>query len=163
LLGCLLVFGLTGCEFITGASPAARDIRVTVEPTLDSEAPNRGVTTPGIIFENVVLEAGRLERSFRLRPDYPGMAPTGFNDPCYYLNGNIRNEYDQRYWVAFRALGFDDLGNGVSFTLDNGPIMGVAALAIEGHSSENFTLHLTWSDNVSYFRVTSARSTVMPP
>ena len=164
LLACfLLTAGVASCDFITGATTAAKDIPVIIEPTTDVEEPDRDVETPGIVFENMALEEGRLDRTYHLYPGIPDSVPTRINDPCYYLRGTIRNEYGQRYWVVFSALGFDELGNAVSFTLDTGPIHGVEQIAIEPGDSENFTLHLTWSENVSYFRLTSARSTIMAP
>jgi hypothetical protein len=75
----------------------------------------------------------------------------------------MTNKSGKRYWVAYHADGFDKSGNQVSWTLDTGPIYGVAQLVFEQTKIESFVLHMTWSENVSLFRIYSQKSSQMFP
>jgi hypothetical protein len=151
-LGVLLLS--TGCRMSvsTTTQPATNDTRITVLPTVDDPEGD-------IRFENVTLTKGILEKEYFT--SWAGDHKAGA--PCFLVNGRIVNSSGTRYWVAHHADGFDDGGNQVSGTLDAGPIIGIAQIAIEPRSVENFTLHLGWSDNATSFTLHSQKSAMMFP
>lgn len=172
LLGCLTLSvpaPVIGCKPPADIpSSQARQIQIIIEPTVgtierDKHGDSHFTEAPNIIFEDVTWEIGKLDHTYRPPRGIPAMPATNFNDPCFLISGTIRNDYDEGNWVAHHALGYDNSGNVVSVTLDQGPITGVARVYIEAMSAENFTLHLSWSDNVSLFRIFSQKSRIMPP
>ncbi len=163
LVGLVLVISITsiGCRLPATTTPTtAESIYIIIEPCLEVEIEsNDNEPAPLITFEELSLEAGTLDCDY-FNPDM-GLLPQG--DPCFLIMGIIENGYDEGCWVAYHATGYDDSGNTVSRTLDAGPIAGVAQDYIDGNSTEEFTLHLNWSDNVSIFKIRCQRSDVMFP
>jgi hypothetical protein len=156
LLVCVIITGIFtgGCKSIekTPAQPATNDSRITILPVTDD-------TDGSISFKDVTLTKSILEKDY--------FAPWAGNhkkgEPCFLVTGQIVNNSGKRYWVAHFIDGFDDAGNRVAGTLDSGPIVGIAQIGIEPHSSENFTLHLGWSDNATSFTLQSQKSAQMFP
>jgi acyl-CoA synthetase (AMP-forming)/AMP-acid ligase II len=124
-------------------SPSPANISVNIEPCLDDSECK-------IVIYDVAVVAGTLDREYISRE---GIYEPG--EPCWFVTGHISNGYDEKYWVAYHAHGFDASGNEVSFTLDAGPIMGVEQVCIYGRSFENITLHLSWADNVTSITLSS--------
>jgi hypothetical protein len=165
---------VTGCRYITDSAPEkqtatastptvntlvatssipVKKLVVTVEPCLgDSEG--------DISFENVTAKKCILDRDYSY---FSSAVKHGAGDPCFLISGNISNRSDKRYWVAVFAVSIDDMSYTGPRTLDSGPIIGIAQIGIEGKSSESFTLHLSWSENASSFKVFSAKSAIMFP
>jgi hypothetical protein len=144
-----------GCQQGQSATqPVTTDERLTVLPCTDDPE--------GYIrFENVTLQTSTLPEGnyspLRHVPNQPG-------DPCFIINGRIVSSSANRCWVAYHAYGYDDNGKEVSFTLDTrGPIVGVEQRGIDPHSTEDFTLHLSWSENTTSFTLYSQKSDVMFP
>jgi hypothetical protein len=182
LLACLVLGSLvsgTGCNLITGAeqektvtaSPTTIPVKTTSVTTLPPTTisirvgditiivePCRDDPERDINLENVNVEKGTLDKNYQSRPsEYIK------GEPCFLISGNMTNKSGKRYWVAYHADGFDKSGNQVSNTLDTGPIYGVAQLCFEQTKIENFVLHMTWSENVSVFRLYSQKSDIMFP
>jgi hypothetical protein len=118
-------------------SPVA-NISVTIKPCIDDPEGK-------IVIYDLTAVANTLDN----QPYSPLHGTTKPGDPCWLVSGHISNGYDENYWVAYHAGGFDASGNEVSFTLDIGPIAGVKQVFIYGRSFENITLHLSWADNVT--------------
>jgi hypothetical protein len=128
---------------VTPSPTLIANITITINPCIDDREGK-------IVIDNITIAAGTLDREYMsLHGDFiPG-------DPCWLVSGRISNGYDEDYWVAYHAEGYDASGNQVSFTLDAGPILGVDQVFISGNSSENFTLHLKYSDNVTSITLSS--------
>jgi hypothetical protein len=183
LIGVILPF-LSGCAFITGSSlepttttnkapvikssetqtttptPIApitisntglEGISVIIEPCMDDPEGD-------ISFDNIMIKKGIFSKTY-----FNQNGKQEINDPCWLITGVIKNKSGNRCWVAYHASGSDKSGNEVSKTLDEGPIIGVAQLSFEKTSSENFTLHQSWADNVTVFRIRSQKSSIMFP
>jgi hypothetical protein len=170
LLLCLVLVAFipgSGCSVITGTTPASITTTTTLPPTPSSirvgditiiVEPCRDDPEGDINLENVNVEQGTLDKNYQSRPsEYIK------GEPCFLISGNMTNKSGKRYWVAYHADGFDKSGNLVSWTLDAGPIYGVAQLCFEQTKIENFVLHMTWSENVSVFRLYSQKSAIMFP
>lgn len=158
LLGlCLLLSGISACWRLPAdiTTLADDEIYIIVEPCLETS----GEPAPLVAFEELSLKSGTLDRDY-INP-WAGSYQQG--ESCFLITGIIRNGYDEGCWVAYHAEGYDDSGNTVSYTLDEGPIVGVAQQYIDGTSTVEFTLHLSWSDNVFIFRISSQKSDVMFP
>ena len=112
-----------------------------------------------IKFEDVKLTTGILEKDYHT----PWAGDFKAGDRCLLITGKITNKSGTRYWVNQIGYGYDKAGNRVSGTLDAGPLVGIAQIAIEPYSSENFTLHLGWADNVTSLKVSSQKSAKMFP
>lgn len=162
-----------GCNPITSSTPTSETTTTTLPPTKPSPVttssirvgditiivePCRDDLEGDINLENVNVEKGTLDRNYMSRP-----SAYIKGDPCFLISGNMTNKSGKRYWVAYHADGFDKSGNQVSWTLDAGPIYGVAQLCFEQTKIENFVLHMTWSENVSVFRIYSQKSGIMVP
>jgi hypothetical protein len=113
-----------------------------------------------IIFDNLSVVSGTLDSNQSYSPLH-GIVKAG--DPCWLVTGRISNGYDEDYWVAYHASGFDASGNQVSRTLEAGPIAGVDMVYIYGRSAEYITLHLNWADNVTNITLGGQMSSIMPP
>jgi len=111
-----------------------------------------------ISFDNISVSKGVFSKTY-----YNQNGKQEINDPCWVITGVIKNKSGKRLWVAYHANGQDKAGKETSRTLDEGPIIGVAQLSFEGTFSENFTLHQSWSENVSVFHLYSQKSEVMFP
>jgi cell wall assembly regulator SMI1 len=132
----ITVYSQRTTRLIPSPSPLAH-MPVIVNPTLNDHEGK-------IIIDNLSVTAGTLDKEYMsLHGEF------GPGDPCWLVSGRISNGYDEKYYVAYHAEGYDSVGNNVSFTLDAGPILGVDQVSISGKGSENFTLHLSWADNVT--------------
>jgi hypothetical protein len=156
---------LIGCRLPAATtSPGDEKIYIILEPCLKANSGPDGQhqkeRAPLITFEELALESGTLDRDY-INPAAGGLFPQG--EPCFLLKGTIRNGYDEGSWVAYHATGYEDSGNTVSYTLDEGPLTGLAQVYIAGKSAESFTLHMNWSDNVSIIKIRSQKSDVMFP
>ncbi len=160
-LALILCVSFFGCRLPeTAPTTTAESIYIIIEPCLKANVePGVREQAPLITFKELTLESGTLDRDY-IHPDM-GLLPHG--ETCYLLMGTINNGYDEGGWVAYHATGYDDLGNTVSLTLDAGPVVGIAQVYITGQSSEEFTLHMSWSDNVTIFKIRSQASDVMFP
>jgi hypothetical protein len=136
---------------VTVSYAGIKGISVIIEPCLDD-------TEGDISFDNITVSKGIFSKTY-----FDRNGKQEINDPCWLITGVIKNKSGKRLWVAYHASGLDKSGKEVSRTLDEGPIIGVAQLSIEKTFSENFTLHQSWSDNVTVFRIFSQKSTIMFP
>jgi len=155
--GCLFLVILllvTGCHADNPTSPVTTDIRITVLPCTDDSEGN-------IRFEDVTITKGTLDEDYMVVRTIA--IPHESGDPCFLISGKIKNNSSTRYWVAHHAYGYDEDGNEVAFTLDAGPIVGIAQVGIEPNETENFSLHLSWSENATSFKVFSQKSANMFP
>jgi hypothetical protein len=124
----------TGCNSASDTTILEwEEVPISIEPCLKADP------TSLISFEELSLETGSLDRNYT----NPWAGEFQRGEPCFLINGTIRNEYNEGYWVAYHALGYDDSGNIVSHTLDEGPILGLAQLYIEADSTQEFTLHMS--------------------
>ncbi|MGD1119415.1 MAG: hypothetical protein ABR886_08000 [Dehalococcoidales bacterium] len=138
----------------TTAQPVTSDPRINVLPCADDPE-------GAISFANVALSKGILDSDFMVvRTD---AIPHEKGAPYFLVRGKITNTSTTRCWVAYHGYGYDSAGNEVSFTLDAGPIVGIAQIGIEPKSSEIFALHLSWSDNATSFTLHSQKSANMFP
>jgi hypothetical protein len=155
---CLLLSGMSACWRLPADITTLTDdeIYIIVEPCLETN----GEPAPLVTFEEISLGTGTLDRNY-INPDAGGLFSQG--ERCFLISGTIRNEYNEGSWVAYHAEGYDEEGNVVSYTLDEGPVAGIAQQYIDGTSTGEFTLHLSWSDNVFIFRISSQNSDVMFP
>lgn len=167
----VLALSLAGCAAAgpepadTGQPPAAN----TTTPAAVSQPPvTYGPVTvlptdddPGgaIRFSGVTLTSGRLAEDY----SSPWWGDHHQGELFYLISGRVYNSSENRCWVAYHAYGYDASGNQVSFTLDEGPIAGIAQTGLEPGVTEEFTLHLTWADNATAFTVFSQKSPQMFP
>jgi hypothetical protein len=112
-----------------------------------------------IVIDDVTVTAGTLDRDYFT----PAAGQHLAGEACFLFGGNIKNGYNEDCWVAYHIEGFDASGNLVSWTLDTGPQPGWGQVYIAADSSMPFTLHLTWSDNVTDFLISSQRTTRTEP
>ena len=72
-------------------------------------------------------------------------------DMAVFLQGVLANDSDSEWQVDFWPEAFDSAGNQVAWGLDRGgaPLMGHIQRNILPHSTIQFTLHMTWAENVS--------------
>jgi hypothetical protein len=124
---------------------------IIVEPCVDDPEGD-------IHIESVTVMKGILDKDCIHAP-----TPYKSGDSCFLISGQIRNSSSVGYWVAHHAQGYDDEGNEVAFTLDAGPIIGVAQIFIAPGNTEKFTLHLNWSEKAASFTVQSQKSAMMFP
>jgi hypothetical protein len=146
----VILLVISGCHQADYTPPIIinLDQRITVLPTVDDPEGD-------IRFLNVIVTTGTLPDGYysplQAVPNHPG-------DPCFIISGQIRNSSSTGYYVAYHAEGFDVESNEVSFTLDMGPIAGIAQLFVDPGSTVDFTLHLSWSDNATSFTLHSQKS-----
>jgi hypothetical protein len=150
----LLLVSAAGCErpVETAAQLMVNGWPVTILPTTDDPEDN-------IHFNELNITKGILEEDYYT--PWSGNHKKG--EPCLLFAGKITNDSDTRYWVTQIGSGYDKAGNRVSGTLDAGPLVGIAQVSVEPHSSEDFTLHLGWADNVTSFTLQSQKSAQMFP
>lgn len=152
---------LIGCRLpADNNTPPDEKVCIIIEPcfNIGRESDDKE-PAPLVTFKELSLEASTLDRGY----DKPGVGTFRVGEPCFLLLGIIENGHDEGSWVAYHATGYDDSGNTVSYTLDAGPIVGVAQEYIDGKSAVEFTLHLSWSDNASIFKIRCQISDVMFP
>jgi hypothetical protein len=140
---CLLVV-FSGC-----GAPAnyPADIPVTVEPTANDP---EGLIT----IVNIVIASGTLDRDYST----PAAGNHIAGEPCFLVSMHINNGYNEDCWVTFHADGFDGADSQVSYTLDTGPLPGAWQVYLASHSSAEYTLHLSWADNVTGMNIVSERT-----
>ena len=157
---CLLVI-FTGC-----GTPAA------TTPPPSNPTPTPSNTTPNpenipvaieqtendlegkIVIDNVTVAAGTLDRDYFT----PAAGQHSAGEPCFLVSVHIHNGYSEDGWVTFHADGLSDSGDQVSFTLDTGPQAGAWQVYLAADSSAEYTLHLSWSENVARLTVSSLRT-----
>jgi hypothetical protein len=76
-------------------------------------------------------------------------------DPCLLVSGVMQNNTDGDWLVHYYAYGYDAEGNEVSWTLDvdPGPLSGIVNMDISARTSEDFTLHLSWAENINLIKI----------
>jgi hypothetical protein len=144
---CLLVV-FAGCG---APSDYPADIPVTVSPTEDDP---EGLIT----IDNIMIVSGVLDRDYFT----PAAGQHTAGEPCFLVSVHITNGYDEDCWVTFSADGFSDSGNQVSFTLDTGPQPGAWQVYLASFSSAEYTLRLSWADNVTNITLPSERTVRQP-
>jgi hypothetical protein len=159
-LGLVLCLFPVSCRLPATTTPENESVYIIIEPCSEAGMES-GEKTPAplVTFKELSLETGTLDRDY-LNP-WAGSFQQG--DTCFLLTGIIRNGYDEGCWVAYHATGYDASGNTISYTLDEGPIVGVAQVYIKGNSAVEFTLHLNWSEDVHIIKINSQKSGVMFP
>lgn len=148
---CLLII-FTGCGSPATISPYPANIPVEKEPC-ENDPEGK------IIIDNVTVKSGTLDRDY-YTPE-AGNFPAG--SPCFLVSVHINNGYNEDCWVTFSAHGLDKSGNQVSFTLDSGPSPGAWQVYLASFSSAEYTLHLSWADNVNRMIIPSQRTTRAVP
>jgi len=79
-------------------------------------------------------------------------------DLCLEINGKLRNTYNKKLYLTFGANGYDEKGAEVSWTLDRSLINGVEYIEVPADSVVDFTLHLSWAENVKVIKITGSSS-----
>jgi hypothetical protein len=150
----LLLMSAASCEKTAETPPqlTVNDWPVTIFLTTDDPEDN-------IHFHDITITKGILEQDY-FTP-WAGNHKKG--ESCFLMTGQITNNAGILYWVTQIGTGYDKAGNRVSGTLDAGPLVGIAQVGIEPNSTENFTLHLGWADNVTSFTLQSQKSAQMFP
>lgn len=143
---------LAGCASPSNTTPYPANIPVTIEHCVDDPEGK-------IAIDNVTIASGTLDRDYSLTS--VGVFQAG--SPCFLVSGHIFNGYNEDCWVAYHAEGFDASGNEISLTLDTGPLPGWGQVYLAAGSSMEFTLRLSWSDNVTQITVSSQRTTRTAP
>jgi hypothetical protein len=150
----LLLVSAGGCEqpVQTPERLTVNDWPVTILPTTDDPEDN-------INFYNITITKGILEQDYFT----PWAGDHKKGEACFLITGKVTNDSSTRYWVTHFVDGLDNAGNRVAGTLDAGPLVGIAQVGIEPHSTENFTLHLGWADNVTSFTLQSQKGSMPFP
>jgi len=159
---CLILSGISACFRLPAdiTTPNDDEVYIIIEPCKGLDWESRGKeSAPLITLKDLSFETGTLDRDY-LNP-WAGSFKQG--DSCFLLTGTIRNGHDQGCWITYSAIGYDDCGNIVSYILDEGPVVGVAQGYIDGDSTAEFTLYMSWSDNVSIVKIHCQISDVMFP
>jgi hypothetical protein len=164
---------ITGCRSttittITTTTPQPGNTTITVAPYSGKPGVKIPVTVNPCIddpegkirIDNITMISGTLDGK---EPYSPLHGTFKAGDPCFLVSGIITNDYQEGSWVAHHAEGYDVAGNWVAATLDMGPIAGVDQVYIDVNNSENFVLHLNWSDNVNSMEISFQRSGQMFP
>ena len=147
---CLIIpICFTGCK--TSGIPA-EEIPITIEPCQDDPEGD-------ISFSNVTVAKGVLDKEYYYKSSTAFQA----GEMCFLVSGKINNNSSTGYFVTYSAYGYDNTGKMVAYTLDAGPIIGLAVAYLDAASTEDFTLHLTWSENTAYFVLYSGKSIIPPP
>ena len=146
-LGLLVIFAGCGSPSIYPA-----DIPVTIEPTTNDPEGK-------IVIDDVTIAAGTLDRDYFT----PAAGQHTAGEPCFLVSVSIHNGYNEDCWVTFHADGFNAAGDQVSFTLDTGPLAGAWQVYLASDSSAEYTLHLSWADNVTRLTIFSQRTTRTAP
>ena len=79
-------------------------------------------------------------------------------DLCLEINGKLRNTTNEKLYLTFGANGYDEKGTDVSWTLDWGPIIGLEYIGVPPGTVVDFTLHLSWAENVKVIKITGNSS-----
>jgi hypothetical protein len=76
-------------------------------------------------------------------------------DLCFLIRGAMRNDTDQDWLMHYYAYGYDADGNEISWTLDvdPGPLSGIVNMDIPASAASDFTLHLSWAENVTLIKI----------
>jgi hypothetical protein len=111
----------------------------------------------GIILEQAAVAFDILSRSGEVVHRFE-LYNAG--DLCLVIKGKMRNTSEKDLLVNFFAVGYDEDGNEVSWTLDvePGPISGIANIDVPSQSVVDFTLHLSWAENVKVIKITGNSS-----
>jgi hypothetical protein len=133
-------------------NPNPADIHVYIEPCQNDPEGN-------IVIDNVTVAAGTLDRDYYT----PATGQHFAGEPCFLIEGNIKNGYNIDCWVAYHIEGFDASDNRVSTTLETGPLPGWGQVYLASDSSMPIALHLSWADNVIGFVIYSQRTTRLVP
>jgi hypothetical protein len=150
---CLVIsFPFYGCSSANPPTTTIVNDQLTILPCTDDAEGE-------IHFENVTITTGILDKKYT--NGWYGSREKG--DPCYLISGQIRNDSSTGYYVIHLATGYDVSENVVSFTLDSGPLAGIAVVYVEAKSTVDFVLHLSWADNVTRFIIQSQKSLLTPP
>jgi hypothetical protein len=147
---CLVTpFLLCGCSTEIKAPPTTTIVnsRLTILPCANDDEGE-------VHFENVTITTGILDRDYT-NPWY-GSFKKG--DPCYLISGQIKSNAPIYHLITHFAYGYDSAGNITSFTLDDGPLSGIAWIGVAAGATESFLLHMSWSDNVSHFELHSQKA-----
>ncbi len=84
-------------------------------------------------------------------------------DPGVLIRGTLKNKYDKDYWIILSASAYDSTENLLGRSLDSGPICGVIARYVKSNETENFELHLKYSNAISKINLSGGLSEIPPP
>ncbi len=129
--------------------PIGQVLDISIEP-----APGNYLVKK-ILLESVSVTVGTYGQA-HLVTHTPG-------DPCLVVSGTMTNEDDTAWQIAFYATGYKSNGISVSGTLDSGFLVGRLSLIIPAKSSSNFTIHLSWNEDVHHIRLYSSRYSAEVP
>ena len=115
-------------------------------------ADSQSAFAKGIHLERAIVSANSLERAGQ-----NGWSGGYFSagDLCFLIGGVMKNDTDQDWLVHYYAYGYDADGNEISWTLDvdPGPLSGIVNMDIPASTVKDFTLHLSWAENVTPIKI----------
>lgn len=143
--------------YVTNAEPG-QTIDATVEPGT-GDAWNTGIALSGPTKVSVGLWDDSLYVS---GPDYkrPEYGP---GDMIVLVQGTLSNESDNDSIVEYWAEGIDSAGKQVATGLDVGSPVGHLLATIPKHSSVDFTIHLSFAENIKQVAIEANRYDVVAP
>jgi hypothetical protein len=141
----IILFSGCGSSTITVLKP---ECTPSVQEAINVEPASGKYLTSGILIENTSVIKDVLYRDAE-----NGWRPERYHtgDPCYIVSGTMINDTDTDWQVSFHAEGYDSNGNIIARTLDvePGPLAGIIALTIPAHTTNNFTIHINWAENLT--------------
>ncbi len=109
------------------------------------------------------VQASRGVSDKKFLPPWDIRNPIDVGEAIWFIGGTVQNKHAQNRYIALWAIGHDDAGKEVAWTLDAAHILGQILVSLENGETDLFALHLNMSENVRSFRIFAASSVEPPP
>jgi hypothetical protein len=144
-----------------GTPDSTPGAEIKVEPAPGSYLSNSHDDLSGVILKDVQIKTDTCDKEYFSLWSLPHTVKIG--DPCLVFRGHIQNQDKDKFEIAMYAEGYNETGEQVVWTLDTAHIAGQIGLHLEYKETDEFTLHLNLSEDISTLRIYANNYSVTPP
>ncbi|MFC1865364.1 hypothetical protein ACFLYB_01455 [Chloroflexota bacterium] len=121
---------------------------------------NKQEVSSEVLLRNFQTDEGVSDEQYS-SPWYPSHT-VNVGEPILIVSGTIQNKHNENTWIEMWAEGYDK-GNQVAWTLDAAHLAGYILLNLETDETGEFTIHMNYSEDVSFVRIYANNYPVVPP
>jgi hypothetical protein len=115
-----------------------------------------------VALEQAGVTVGKLGESFSAHAS-EGLRHYEAGSLGLFLNCTVANTDSADWQISFRAVGYNALGQSVSWMMDDGFLAGSVSRNIAGKSSRSFLFHLSWAPDVTLVKISVGAYPTSPP
>jgi hypothetical protein len=114
-----------------------------------------------VLLQSITIENGTSEKQY-----LPGLyvkTTVNAGEKVMVIKGSIKNTHPDNKEITMYAIGYDVTGKEVAGTIDAAHIAGQIGMHLENGETGDFTLHLSYAENIKVIRIFADTFLIPPP